>query len=622
MPWDFESAFTVHSQFSLVYVRLYPIPNMQVGDRLILGQTPGRNADLTRGTAPAQLHGYGNESMDAPMMENLEIDQNVVDMMTPSQRNAMRHLLAGEDVFLTGKAGTGKSFVMNLFLAECKNRGLQTVAMAPTGTAALNLIDGSTIHRTLRIKNGVLDPCDARQSQLRSQVLAEADVVVIDEISMCRLDLFDRVMAKVRHARKKKGAKQVVVVGDFFQLPPIAIGEEGKLLKELYPAAKTFFAFNGAMWAEMGFVPCLLNEVVRQPDPELARNLNLAREGDHSCIPYFNKRAVRRVEDVPSDVLWLTSTNKFADEINSSRVEEIVKGGEAPRTFRSEEEGEVKQSDKAAPDELRIVKGARVMLAANMKDLNLGNGSMGTVTGIVPDGALVLFDGRRKEVLIEPKTWDIKKTVVSSEPDEEGRMVRRLSAETVGRYTQLPLRLGFAITIHKAQGKTFDACAVDTRTFEAGMLYVALSRCTSYENMYLWPPISAARLYSNRDVEALYDRLEDASALAAAPSAGSWASSPTLLDYQRQDAVDGLFGPENALGASDEAYHAQPQAADSAIVPARAPRAASPAPAVAGRDDAQGDEMVQICVPARIADRVRGYADALLEQMAIDEGLI
>lgn len=566
--------------------------------------------------------------MGTPMMENLEIDQSVVDAMTPSQRNAMRHLLAGEDVFLTGKAGTGKSFVMNLFLAECKKRGLQTVAMAPTGTAALNLIDGSTIHRTLRIKNGVLDPCDTRQSQLRSQVLAQADVVVIDEVSMCRLDLFDRVMVKVRHARKKKGAKQVVVVGDFFQLPPIAIGEEGKLLKELYPAAQTFFAFNGAMWAEMGFVPCLLDEVVRQPDPELAHNLNLAREGDHSCIPYFNKRAVRRVEDVPSDVLWLVSTNRFADEINSSRVDEIVKGGETPRTFRSEEEGEVKQSDKAAPDELRIVKGARVMLAANMADLNLGNGSMGTVTGIVPDGAFVLFDGRRKEVLIEPKTWDIKKTVVSSEADEEGRMVRRLSAETVGRYTQLPLRLGFAITIHKAQGKTFDACAVDTRTFEAGMLYVALSRCTSYENMYLWPPINAARLYANRDVETLYDKMEGAAARSAAPAAGSWASSPTLLDYQRQDAVNGLFGSGDALGSASQT--GQPQLKDAApgfapeppILPGSMAEPASPAPIRAADGATQGDEMVQICVPAKIADRVRGYADALLEQMAIDEGLL
>ena len=567
----------------------------------------------------------GNESMDAPMMENLEIDRNVVDMMTPSQRNAMRHLLAGEDVFLTGKAGTGKSFVMNLFLAECKNRGLQTVAMAPTGTAALNLVDGSTIHRTLRIKNGVLDPCDARQSQLRSQVLAEADVVVIDEISMCRVDLFDRVMAKVRHARKKKGAKQVVVVGDFFQLPPIAIGEEGKLLKELYPAAKTFFAFNGATWAEMGFVPCLLNEVVRQPDPELARNLNLAREGDHSCIPYFNKRAVRRVEDVPSDVLWLTSTNKFADEINSSRVEEIVKAGGAPKTFRSEEEGEVKQSDKAAPDELRIVKGARVMLAANIADLGLGNGSMGTVTSIVADGAFVLFDGRRKEVLIEPKTWDIKKTVVSSEADEQGRMVRRLSAETVGRYTQLPLRLGFAITIHKAQGKTFGACAVDTRVFEAGMLYVALSRCTSYENMYLWPPISAARLYSNRDVEDLYDGLEDAAPDAASTAAGSWASSPTLLDYQRQDAVDELFGIEGEKGSTEEASPLPDAAPAFASEPPDRPGStanpSSLAPARSDDAETRGDEMVQICVPARIADRVRGYADALLEQMMIDKGL-
>lgn len=531
----------------------------------------------------------------------MDLQGDILESLTKSQREAMRHLLAGEDVFLTGKAGTGKSFVMNLFIDQCKRAGLETVAMAPTGTAALNLIDGSTLHRTLRIRNGVLDPTDDRRSQLRSSVLKEADVVILDEVSMCRCDLFDRFMAKVRTARKLGGAKQVVVVGDFFQLPPVATKDDVPTLSELYPGAPDWFAFSGVEWPRARFSFCELTEVVRQPDPELARQLNLAREGDPSCIPYFNARAVRSIEDVPRDVLWLTATNRLAESINSDRAAELVASGRRSGVYKAESTGDVKPSDKSAPESLHLVEGARVMLVANDSENRLGNGSMGTVVRLGPDFAEVLFDGRSGTVDVCEKTWKIKKAVVTSKDAADGKKKRKIEYQTVGTYTQLPLKLAFAITIHKAQGKTFDRCAVHTEVFEAGMLYVGLSRCSQIGGLYVYPTISRRRLYANARVKALYSGKLFPNAEAKPQDEESLFVQPKLqssLMFSEEDIVQSA--PSMMTQADDQRASRQ----DVSSFEGPTPYPASPN---------EGDK-VTLQVPASIAERVQGYIDALLAQ--------
>lgn len=423
-------------------------------------------------------------------------------VLTPSQKRALEALASGADVFLTGKAGSGKSFVLNLFLDACEKAGLQTVAMAPTGTAALNLRNGSTMHRTLKLRGQVFDPHSKRR--LKSTVLEAADVVVVDEVSMCRLDVFDHFWAMVEAARLKGGARQVVVVGDFYQLPPVCTKHDQPALRELYPEADSWFAFSGYAWKRAAFTTCRLEEVVRQPDPVLASNLNLAREADASCIPYFNERVVSPRLAAPKDVIRLSATNAKAAAINDMRADELVSKGAIQDVYRADIEGAVNPGDMCVPERLRLVVGARVMLCANLAEQRLGNGSLGTLVKLHADSAEVLFDSKESPVTISPKTWEIKQTVVSTKPcpdDADGeKAAKRLTSDTVGSYTQLPLKLAFAITIHKAQGKTFDSCVVDTTAFEPGMLYVALSRCSTYEGLFLNEPIERYRLKANKAV--------------------------------------------------------------------------------------------------------------------------
>lgn len=154
---------------------------------------------------------------------------------TPGQAEAMDALLSGRNVFLSGNAGTGKSYVLNAFIEELEEREVPYLAMAPTGIAAQNLHNGTTIHRTLQVGFGVLDPHDENKKTLTRKVLNKAEVIIIGEVSMCRIDLFERVMNMVLAAKRVSGRKQVVLVGDFFQLPPVVTDDDRKVLMQLWP---------------------------------------------------------------------------------------------------------------------------------------------------------------------------------------------------------------------------------------------------------------------------------------------------------------------------------------------------------------------------------------------------
>lgn len=363
---------------------------------------------------------------------------------TEGQAKAMEALRSGRNVFLTGNAGTGKSFVLNAFIEELEDNDVPFLAMAPTGIAAQNLENGTTIHRTLQIGFGLLDPEDRNRKTLTRKVLNKA-------VKQAGFDDYKAMLAG---------------------------------------------------WDEV------LTEVMRQNDPEFIDQLNRARVGDRGCVAYFNERSISDRKRAPENDLWLCATNRMASTINDERVSALEVDGAQARTYVASVSGDVKPSDKPTDDKLRLIEGARVMLLANMPDDGLANGSLGTVVETGIGSVTVLFDDTGLEVEIEPKQWKVMKTTVHESIGKDGKPVQELENDVVGTFTQIPLRLAFAITIHKSQGQTFERCAVHSKVFGAGMLYVALSRCTTFDGLTVWPKIESSKLYANQSVIDFYRSLE------------------------------------------------------------------------------------------------------------------
>ena len=381
------------------------------------------------------------------------IDETELEGLTEDQRDAYIALKEGRNVFLSGNAGTGKSYVLNRFIDDLEARSVPYTAMAPTGIAALNMHNGSTIHRTLQVSAGVCNPSEKIRPR---KVLTVAEVIIIDEISMCRIDLFDYVMRMISDAQVSSGRKQVVLVGDFFQLPPVITEDDRAILMKLYPGNFEGWAFESDYWDGFDFEPHILKKVVRQDDPEYIGNLNLARNGDESCIPYFNEHSVSDRKYAPKDALFLCSNNRLASNINTESVSELS--------------------------------GKKYTYQAS---------------------ATVAFDANPDEpVKIEAHTWKILKSVVEEFVDPKGKTKNKVTSDTVGEFTQIPLKLAYAITIHKSQGLTFDRCTVHTKTFAAGQLYVGLSRCSNIEGLTIFPKMEKNRLHASREVIDFYARME------------------------------------------------------------------------------------------------------------------
>lgn len=413
--------------------------------------------------------------------------------LTQDQKKVFDAIMEGENVLLLGLAGCGKSFLISNVIKELHAQRKNVVVTAPTGIAALNIESGITIHRAFGIKP---QPVFSTLYTPSASNVAGMDVLIIDEISMVRCDLFDSIMRAVVNLSLDKPIK-VILVGDFFQLPPVITTRDEEVFHTVYPDATSGYAFEGEMWDMFDFVPHILTKSIRQADQSFVDELNRARMGDNSCVPYFNKRVKA---DNGNDAIRLYGTNNKADVYNKMRLSKLKT---EKKTYVSECDGEVKDSDKPVPDSLTLAVGARVMCVANDNTLHqYVNGSFGTVTRLDDRAIEVSFDNGNIAT-VGYNDWEI----LNAKSSDTGDGKKRVETESVGTYSQIPFKLGYAITMHKSQGQTYDACTIDPHIFSDGQLYVALSRCRTIDGVSLLSPIKANSLKASQTVIDFYERI-------------------------------------------------------------------------------------------------------------------
>lgn len=416
--------------------------------------------------------------------------------LNDEQKEALKLINAGYNIFLTGDAGTGKSFLLDYFIKN--NSSSNILVCAPTGVAALN-IGGTTIHRAFKLP---LNPAINTYITSCPQVVKAADIIIIDEISMCRIDIFDYIMRTLNYKRLEfNKSTQVILVGDFFQLPPVVQKDELEVLKVNYPNFSDGYCFESKFWAEYNFKTIKLTQVMRQDEEEFKNNLNKARIGDTSCIPYFNQRVGKPVKDP----IYLTAYNKDAARINEDRLEAIDK---TPFTIDADIEGDVSSKDFPTDEHLTLKLGARIMCIINdpVEDKYV-NGSLGTITGYDNDTIEVELDNGQ-EICLGKHLFEYYDYKVEDDIGPNGAKIKKLEKTVKGTFNQIPVKLAYAITIHKSQGQTYDSALIRPRTFAPGQLYVALSRCRSFENLSLDYAISYDYLRASTKVLKFYNILE------------------------------------------------------------------------------------------------------------------
>jgi len=399
-----------------------------------------------------------------------------------------------EHVFVTGRAGTGKSTLLNHLNWHTQK---QIVICAPTGVAALN-VGGQTIHSLFRLPIGVIADRDIDQNDAVRKLLNAMDTLVIDEVSMVNADLMDAMDRSLRQARQRPhepfGGAQVVLFGDPYQLAPVpGDGEERRYFADTY---ESMWFFDAKVWREADLRIFELGEVHRQHDDEFKFMLNAVRHGRVTAeiAGVLNDVGARR--PLPEHgAITLATRNDTVNRINAQQLHRLPGHSQANE---AEVNGDFCGRAFPADERLELKVGAQVMFLRN--DVALRgegprwvNGTIGTVTSLTRE-LRVEVDGEEHEV--EPATWE--KYRYSWDP-----VRKKLEREIVAEFTQFPLRLAWAVTIHKSQGASYDTAVVDlgSRAFSPGQTYVALSRLTALDGLYLARPLRPSDIMVDRDVE-------------------------------------------------------------------------------------------------------------------------
>lgn len=436
-----------------------------------------------------------NENHPYPLIEITAEFEKALNLL----ENSSSHL------FITGKAGTGKSTLLELFR---NNTSKQVVVLAPTGVAALN-VKGQTIHSFFRFRPDItLDKVEKLQSDL-IDIYQQVDTIIIDEISMVRADLLDCVDRFLRLNCKKKekpfGGKQMVFIGDLYQLPPVIKRGEKDIFKNKY---KTGYFFSAQAINDLPLTLIELDKIFRQKDEKFIEILNAIRNGtvNDGHLNTLNTRFNPDYEPSSDDFcISLTTRNSTANKINQEQLEKI---SGTLYCFDSLIEGNFESQNFPTEEIIGLKEGAQVMLLNNDPFGRWVNGSVGKVVQCnqakenESSSVIVeLTDGDL--VKVEPYTWEI----FEYQYDEGDSLIK---TQTLGSFTQLPLRLAWAITIHKSQGKTFDRIVLDLErgAFSPGQVYVALSRCTSLTGIVLKQPIQKKHIFADWKVADFLTRFQ------------------------------------------------------------------------------------------------------------------
>ena len=436
-----------------------------------------------------------------------EAKLDLISKLDQYQKQAFDLMSKGDNVFISGEAGSGKSLLLSIF-AACNDK--KVLKVAPTGVAALN-INGVTIHSAFGygnllesshndlINNGIV------LSHAKRQLLKKVSTIVVDEASMLRSDVFEKmdlILRIVNKTDKPFGGKQMILIGDIFQLPPVVRNEEIEFIKKAYGG---IFFYDANIYKEGNFKFIELKDNHRQnKDTKFRDVLNHIRVGkiSEADIEILNSRLVKN-EDKIKDILRLFATRKEVDEFNTNQLS-LIKSNEfinsAEILFNKYENSKVNfESNFMCPEVLRLKEGAIVMFVQNDERRRWVNGTIGTVVG---------FLDRYIKVKVKDKTYNVEPVEFTI---KEAQLIDNevIYTDTVA-ILQYPLMLAYAITIHKSQGLTYDEVSIDlSKCFMEGQGYVALSRATSLSGLHLCKKIESKHLKSSKDNSRFYSSLKN-----------------------------------------------------------------------------------------------------------------